>query len=92
MAYKNRRCRQTSSPQHVQSGTAGTYSEPPMRRWSHPVTAVPAQEESELHYIYCALSYQNQLLADIKVLLEQLVTDVPSHLVSNSATVSYEKK
>jgi hypothetical protein len=26
-----------------------------------------------MHFIRCALSYQNQLLADIKVLLEELV-------------------
>lgn len=28
-----------------------------------------------LHYIRCALSYQNQLLADIKALLQQLAAD-----------------
>jgi len=33
--------------------------------------AAPAPEPA-LHYIRCALSYQNQLLADIKALLERL--------------------
>ena len=28
-----------------------------------------------LYYIHCALSYQNQLLADIKALLEQMAAD-----------------
>jgi hypothetical protein len=31
-----------------------------------------------MHYIRCALSYQNQLLADIKTLLEQLSTATPA--------------
>ena len=59
--------------------------EPEMRRWPHPVppdqtpaaAPEPAPEPSgaTLHYIRCAMSYQNQLLADIKVLLEQLTAD-----------------
>lgn len=50
-------------------------AEPPVRRWPHPVNgAEPIREtDGTLHYIRCALSYQNQLLADIKALLEQLV-------------------
>ena len=45
--------------------------EPPVRRWPHPVEgAAPASDlDPALHYIRCALSYQNQLLADIKALL-----------------------
>jgi len=35
------------------------------------VPAPPAPEPA-LHYIRCALSYQNQLLADIKAILERL--------------------
>ena len=31
-----------------------------------------------MHYIRCALSYQNQLLADIKALLEQLASAPPA--------------
>lgn len=60
-------------------------SEPPVRRWPHPVDGVEAgqvsaaarQTDSALHYIRCALSYQNQLLADIKALLEQIAEDPP---------------
>ena len=38
--------------------------------------AAPAQDlDPALHYIRCALSYQNQLLADIKTLLQQLVPE-----------------
>lgn len=67
------------------------FTEPEIRRWPHPVngseilpTRQPgsdrqtdvAGQTAALHYIYCALSYQNQLLADIKVMLEQMVSDV----------------
>jgi len=50
------------------------YVEPEVRRWPHPMEDVPAAPAPEpaLHYIRCALSYQNQLLADIKALLERL--------------------
>ena len=59
-------------------GTPG-YIEPEVRRWPHPVedetlSSTPGPEPA-LHYIRCALSYQNQLLADIKVLLEQMAID-----------------
>ena len=49
-------------------------SEPQMRRWPHPIPGekLPEEAAASLHYISCALSYQNQLLSDIKVLLEQL--------------------
>jgi hypothetical protein len=61
------------------SRTPGTpvYTEPEVRRWPHPLedgAASPAPEPA-MHYIRCALSYQNQLLADIKVLLEQMTVD-----------------
>ena len=59
-----------------------SFSEPEVRRWPHPVDGVspadirPAasvgQTEVSLYYIHCALSYQNQLLSEIKSLLEQL--------------------
>ncbi len=45
--------------------------EPEMRRWPHPVAAAPEELSPTLHYVCCALSYQNQLLADIKALLER---------------------
>lgn len=52
-----------------------TTPEPPVRRWPHPIEgAEPVQAaDPAIHFIRCALSYQNQLLADIKVLLEELV-------------------
>ncbi len=59
---------------------APIYKEPEIRRWPHPLedtSSVPAPEPA-LHYIRCALSYQNQLLADIKALLEQLAAAVPA--------------
>ena len=54
--------------------------EPEVRRWLHPIpqtggapqTGGPALPEATLHYICCALSYQNELLSEIKTLLEQL--------------------
>ena len=66
-----------------QSGTPA-YTEPEVRRWPHPIEGaapsarqtVPAgQTDTALYYIHCALSYQNQLLADIKSLLEQMAAD-----------------
>jgi hypothetical protein len=53
-----------------------TFTEPEVRRWPHPVE--PAAErttEPALQYIQCALSYQNQLLAEIKSLLEELAAE-----------------
>lgn len=48
--------------------------EPEVRRWPHPVVSDAPEQPPEpaLHYIRCALSYQNQLLAEIKTLLEQM--------------------
>lgn len=60
---------------------APAFAEPEMRRWPHPVAgAAPACEvpADALQYIHCALSYQNQLLADIKVLLERLADETAS--------------
>lgn len=49
--------------------------EPEVHRWPHPIPQpfTPVSTESTLHYIRCALSYQNELLNEIKSLLEQLV-------------------
>lgn len=73
----NCRCR---AAQTVQSGAQApsvgpTAVELPVRRWPHPIEeTVPAgQIDPTLHYIRCALSYQNQMLADIKTLLQQLL-------------------
>ncbi len=54
-----------------------TTPEPPVRRWPHPVSGTGTMEAGDptLHFISCALSYQNQLLADIKALLETLATE-----------------
>ena len=55
------------------------YTEPEVRRWPHPLEDPPSPAtEPAMHYIRCALSYQNQLLADIKTLLEQLTAAAPA--------------
>ena len=53
---------------------AAAFTEPAVRRWPHPVDGTEPLQSGDpaLHYIRCALSYQNQLLADIKTLLETL--------------------
>ena len=60
-------------------GSSGlsAFSEPEVRRWPHPVKGVDSASspDAALHYIHCALSYQNQLLADILSILEQLTAD-----------------
>ncbi len=48
------------------------YTEPEVRRWPHPLEDPVSPPEPAMHYIRCALSYQNQILADIKALLERL--------------------
>lgn len=62
------------SPAQTAPAGVPTTPEPPVRRWPHPVDgSEPArQTDPTLHFIRCALSYQNQLLADIKTLLERL--------------------
>ena len=45
------------------------WKEPQMRRWHHPVSA---EEEPAWRYLCQAMGYQNQLLSEIKVLLEKL--------------------
>lgn len=51
-----------------------TTPEPPVRRWPHPVDGMEPIQQADpaLHFIHCALSYQNEMLADIKALLEQI--------------------
>jgi len=61
-------------------GTPPAFKEPEVRRWPHPINGRPVEsscestpvQEATLYYIRCALSYQNQQLADIKALLQQL--------------------
>lgn len=54
------------------------YTEPEVRRWPHPTEAPAPPPEPAMHYIRCALSYQNQLLADIKALLERAALSAPA--------------
>lgn len=71
-----------SCPRQTEPGVPA-FTEPEVRRWPHPVNGIaPSQQvfsdqqaDALLHCVRCALSYQNQLLADIKVLLEKLVAD-----------------
>ena len=73
----------SSMPQESAPAPERTFREPQMRRWPHPVEGTPPAEalsqkqsgDGMLYYVRCALSYQNQMLADIKTLLEQIVTD-----------------
>lgn len=51
-----------------------TTPEPPVRRWPHPVDGTEPLQQADpaQHFVHCALSYQNELLADIKALLERI--------------------
>lgn len=49
-----------------------------MRRWPHPVRQAVGEEDPMQHYIRCSLSYQNQMLADIKALLERIALNTGS--------------
>lgn len=51
--------------------------EPEVHRWSHPIPqpSAPVSTETTLQYIHCALSYQNELLSEIKTLLEMMTVD-----------------
>lgn len=84
---KQSRCRRVarSTPEPPVAAVPAT-PEPPVRRWPHPVEGVePIQDlDPALHYIRCALSYQNQLLADIKTLLQQLVPEETREDAENS--------
>lgn len=72
----NRTCRRCGA--RVTEAAAGPAprtepKEPVMRRWPHPVECTPAPvPDPMLHYIRCALTYQNELLGEIKALLEEL--------------------
>ena len=74
----DRSCRRPARPAPVPpAASAPVPPEPPVRRWPHPVEGAELCGDAEptLQYIRCALSYQNQLLADIKTLLQQLVPE-----------------
>ncbi len=67
------RAAEAAAPALADSGVPTT-PQPPVRRWPHPVDGVEPVQQTDpaLHFIHCALSYQNELLADIKALLEQI--------------------
>lgn len=62
------------SPQeNPERGIPPSRQEPAVRRWPHPVRMEGCRRDDPfLRYVRCALSYQNQMLADIKALLEQI--------------------
>ena len=45
-------------------------TEPPVRRWPGEIPDPVRNDLPVLHYLRCSLSYQNQLLAEIKTLLQ----------------------
>ena len=71
------RCRRGGRSGPAAQSPAPVPQEPPVRRWPHPVDGAepPADPDPALHYIRCALSYQDQLLADIRTLLLQLLPE-----------------
>ena len=73
----NRSCanrRQQVRTVAARQSTPPVFTEPAVRRWPHPVDGTDPLQTGDpaLHYIRCALSYQNQLLAEIKALLETM--------------------
>lgn len=70
------RAAEAARPTPAVSGVPTT-PEPPVRRWPHPVDGVEPVQQTDpaLHFIHCALSYQNELLADIKALLERIAAE-----------------
>lgn len=70
------RAAEAARPAPAVSGVPTT-PEPPVRRWPHPVDGVEPVQQTDpaLHFIHCALSYQNELLADIKALLERIAAE-----------------
>lgn len=57
-----------------------SFREVEMRRWPHPVRPLREEEDlaGALHYIHCTLAYQNQLLADMKALLQTIARETES--------------
>lgn len=66
--------RQQSAPRPEAAGQQAPSPppEPTVRRWSRGTPEPQNREEPFLRYVHSALAYQNQTLADIKALLEQL--------------------
>lgn len=74
----NRSCRrQTTSTSPAAATVREPVSEPSVRRWPHPIIqpSLPSAD-SMMQYILCTLSYQNELLCEIKTLLEKIATDL----------------
>ena len=76
----NRSCNGRPKGHTAPRESSAAFPEPEVRRWPHPVGAAePAiSPDAALHYIRCALSYQNQLLADIKSNLEKITVNAVS--------------
>lgn len=78
---KNQNCRnrtvRVTPVQLPAAEPAAGIPEPSVRRWPHPVDGMEMPERADpmLHYIRCALTYQNQLLAEIKALVQQIAED-----------------
>ena len=72
----NHSCGRRRPPAPPEPAAPAACPEPEVRRWPHPVDCVPKPESpglpEALHYIHCSLSYQNQLLSEIRTLLEAL--------------------
>lgn len=66
-----------SNRRSARAAVPSAASEPEVRRWPHPIPqpCVSEPTETTLHYISCALSYQNELLSEIKTILERMATD-----------------
>ena len=66
----------TEQPKQVHPSGGAQPTEPPVRRWTHGAAPTPPADPDPLtHFLRCALSYQNQLLAEIKTLLEKLMVE-----------------
>lgn len=71
----NRSCRGQNSFGPEPSRMEAACPEPPVRRWPHPLPqpeAAPPEDPTQ-QFIRCALAYQNELLSEIKALLERLI-------------------
>lgn len=77
MANRSCRRRPNASASPAAATAREPVSEPSVRRWPHPISqSCSTQADSMLQYILCTLSYQNELLCEIKTLLEQIATDL----------------
>ena len=72
----NHPCGRRRPPSQAKPAPLPSWPEPEVRRWPHPAPEAQPEtvppREALLNYLHCSLSYQNQLLADIKTLLQEL--------------------